>query len=208
MMQGRWWPGHGREPGRETEPARETMAERASVDPDKAQRFREIALPHLDAVYTLARYLLRNADDADDAVQECYLRALRHFDAFQGTSIRPWLMAILRNVCRAEYARRTTADVPDEDVAESAVPLWQEPQQTPEREILGRKDGEAVRGLLTALPDQFREVLVLREVNDLSYRDIANVIGAPVGTVMSRLARARMMLRDAWLAAGNEETVP
>jgi RNA polymerase sigma-70 factor (ECF subfamily) len=208
MMQGRWWPGHGREPGRETEPARETMAERASVDPDKAQRFREIALPHLDAVYTLARYLLRNADDADDAVQECYLRALRHFDAFQGTSIRPWLMAILRNVCRAEYARRTTADVPDADVAEAAVPLWQEPQQTPEREILGRMDGEVVRGLLTALPDQFREVLVLREVNDLSYRDIANVIGAPVGTVMSRLARARMMLRDAWLAAGNEETVP
>jgi RNA polymerase sigma-70 factor (ECF subfamily) len=184
------------------------MAERASVDPDKAQRFREIALPHLDAVYTLARYLLRNADDADDAVQECYLRALRHFDAFQGTSIRPWLMAILRNVCRAEYARRTTADVPDADVAEAAVPLWQEPQQTPEREILGRMDGEVVRGLLTALPDQFREVLVLREVNDLSYRDIANVIGAPVGTVMSRLARARMMLRDAWLAAGNEETVP
>jgi RNA polymerase sigma-70 factor (ECF subfamily) len=202
MMQGRW------RPGRAPEPGRDTMAGRASVDDrDKAQRFRDTALPHIDDVYTLARHLLRNADDADDAVQECYLRALRHFDAFQGTSIRPWLMAILRNVCRAEYARRTTADVADSDVADSAVPLWQEPQQTPELQILGRKDGEAIRVLLTALPEQFREVLVLREVNDLPYRDIANVIGAPVGTVMSRLARARMMLRDAWLAAGNEETV-
>src|SRR5439155_204513 len=94
-------------------------------DPDKARRFREAALPHLDDVYSLARYLLRSADDADDAVQECYLRALRHFASFQGPAIKPWLMAILRNVCRAEYARR--ANSTDVEIAEAAIPLWQEP---------------------------------------------------------------------------------
>ena len=75
-------------------------------DPERARRFRDAALPHLDEVYTLARYLLRNAADADDAVQECYLRALRHFDTFRGGAIRPWLFAILRNVCNAAYAQR------------------------------------------------------------------------------------------------------
>ena len=78
-------------------------------DPDKARRFREAALPYLDDVYTLARYLLRDATDAEDAVQECYLRALKHFDSYRGPAMKPWLFAILRNVCRAEYARRATA---------------------------------------------------------------------------------------------------
>jgi RNA polymerase sigma-70 factor (ECF subfamily) len=184
------------------------MTGRVTVDAEAARRFRDAALPHLDDVYTLARYLLRNAADAEDAVQECYLRALRHFDAFQGSAIRPWLMAILRNVCRAEYARRTTTAAADEELTDSAVPLWQEPQQSPELEVLRQRDGESIRRLLEALPDPFREILVLREVNDLSYRDIATVIGAPMGTVMSRLARARTMLRDAWLAAGHEEASP
>jgi RNA polymerase sigma-70 factor (ECF subfamily) len=183
------------------------MAARIDIDPERARRFRDIALPHLDDVYSLARYLLRNADDAEDAVQECYLRALRHFDAFQGPAIKPWLMAILRNVCRAEYARRSTAAVGDGELDESVVPLWQEPQQSPEGEMLRRTDDESIRGLLGTLPETFREVLVLREINDLSYRDIAEVIGAPVGTVMSRLARARGMLREAWVAAGKQEGV-
>ena len=78
-------------------------------DSAKAQRFREAALPYLDDVYTLARYLLRNADDADDAVQECYLRALKHFDSYRGPAMKPWLFAILRNVCRAEFARRSSS---------------------------------------------------------------------------------------------------
>ncbi|HEY7298778.1 MAG TPA: sigma-70 family RNA polymerase sigma factor [Xanthobacteraceae bacterium] len=161
----------------------------------------------MDAVYSLARYLLRNADDAEDAVQECYLRALRHFASFQGPAIKPWLMAILRNVCRAEYGRRATAHDGDGEVADSAVPLWQEPQQPADVEMLARKDAESVRDLLASLPETFREVLVLREVDDLSYRDIAKVIDAPVGTVMSRLARGRAMLRDAWLAADKGERV-
>jgi RNA polymerase sigma-70 factor, ECF subfamily len=103
------------------------------ADADKARRFRDAALPHLDDVYTLAGYLLRSPADADDAVQECYLRAFRHFDGFRGQAtkpslIKPWLMAILRNVCRAEFARRSGAAGGLAEVAEDALPLWQEPQ--------------------------------------------------------------------------------
>ena len=152
---------------------------------DQARRFRDAALPLLDDVYTLARYLLRNAADAEDAVQECYLRALRHFDTYRGPEIRPWLFAILRN-----------------------VPLWQEPPSTPESEILHERDADMVRRLVAALPEPFREAIVLREINELSYREIADVVGAPVGTVMSRLARARCMLRQAWIAAEEEEGLP
>src|SRR5271169_3342568 len=81
----------------------------ANDDPEKARRFRDAALPHLDDVYTLARYLLRDSGDAEDAVQECYLRALKHFDSYRGPAMKPWLFAILRNVCRAEYARRASS---------------------------------------------------------------------------------------------------
>jgi len=165
-------------------------------DPERARRFREAALPHLDEVYTLARYLLRNAADADDAVQECYLRALKHFDTFRGGPIRPWLFAILRNTCKSAYAQRGFAD---QELAEDAVPLWSEPQETPEAGVLRRCDEQSIRDMVSALPEQFRETIVLREVNDLSYSEIAEIAGVPVGTVMSRLARARSMLRAAWL---------
>lgn len=177
---------------------------------DKAQRFRAAALPHLNDVYTLARYLLRNTTDAEDATQECYLRAFRHFDTFRGGPIKPWLLAILRNVCRAEYARRGTLSAlvgENLDAAEqSAEGLWGEGEATPEAATLRRLDGEAVQRLIALLPDQFREALVLREINELSYREIAEVIGVPVGTVMSRLARGRALLRDAWIAEEKGET--
>ncbi|MGB8400628.1 sigma-70 family RNA polymerase sigma factor [Bradyrhizobium sp.] len=172
-------------------------------DPDKTRRFREAALPYLDDAYTLARYLLRNAADAEDAVQECYLRAFRHFDSYRGPAMKPWLFAILRNVCRAEYARRaTTPTSAIEDVPESAeqTPLWHEAQETPEAQMLRRLDGDTVRRLVAALTEPFRETFVLREINNLSYREIAEVADVPVGTVMSRLARARAMLRSAWTA--------
>ena len=169
-------------------------------DPERARRFRDAALPHLDEVYTLARYLLRNASDADDAVQDCYLRALRHFDTFRGGPIRPWLFAILRNVCRARFAERSGGEQPA-CTAEDAVPMWSEPSETPESQVLRHRDDQSIRAMVSALPDAFRETLVLREINDLSYREIAEIVGAPVGTVMSRLARARAMLRAAWLAA-------
>jgi RNA polymerase sigma-70 factor, ECF subfamily len=169
-------------------------------DPGRARRFRDLAVPHLDEVYTLARYLMRNSADAEDAVQECYLRALKHFDTFRGGAIRPWLFAILRNVCRASFAQRNAGEQPG-CTAEDAVPIWTEPSETPEAQLLRRGDEQSVRQMVSALPEAFREAIVLREVNDLSYREIADIVGAPIGTVMSRLARARSMLRTAWLAA-------
>lgn len=175
----------------------------ANDDPDKARRFRDAALPHLDDVYTLARYLLRDAADADDAVQECYLRALKHFDSYRGPAIKPWLFAILRNVCRAEFARRATSPTDTiEDVADKAAqtPLWNEGQETPEVQLLRGSDASTIRRLVTALAEPFREAFVLREIHDLSYREIADVAEVPVGTVMSRIARARAMLRSAWMA--------
>jgi RNA polymerase sigma factor (sigma-70 family) len=174
-----------------------------SSDPDKARRFRDAALPHLDDVYTLARYLLHDATDAEDAVQECYLRALKHFDSYRGPAMKPWLLAILRNVCRAEFARRASAAIsPVEDAAEDeqATPLWHETQDTPEAQVLRRWDAATVRRLVADLAEPFRETFVLREIHDLSYREIAGIVDAPVGTVMSRLARARAMLRSAWTA--------
>jgi RNA polymerase sigma-70 factor, ECF subfamily len=178
-----------------------------SPDRDDALGFRDVALPHLDDVYTLARYLLRNPADAEDAAQECFLRAYRHFSSFRGGPIKPWLMAILRNVCRDEYSRRKNSEVThgglfpyDNDCVQ---PLWQEPPTTPETQMLRSLDVQTVYRLITALPEPFREVLILRELNDLSYREIADVAGTPIGTVMSRIARARSMLRKAWSVEGN-----
>jgi RNA polymerase sigma-70 factor (ECF subfamily) len=173
------------------------------TDSTPAERFKALALPHLDEVYTLARYLLRSASDADDAVQECYLRAFRHFDTFRGGPIKPWLFAILRNVCHASYAGGARLVLAADDVdaaAAAAKPVWREETETPEQAMLRRHDSAAMRRLIGELPAEFREVIVLREINDLTYRDIATVIEAPIGTVMSRLARARGMLRDAWIA--------
>ena len=181
------------------------MASNVEDEADRARRFRDLALPHLDDVYTLARYLLRSPADADDAVQECYLRAFRHFDGFRGGPIKPWLMAILRNVCNAEFARRgrqeTSADPAEDESAPEQTPVWQEPSTSPEAALLRRHDDATIRRLVGALPQPFREAIVLREVNDLSYQEIAEVAGVPVGTVMSRLARARSMLRSAWTVA-------
>src|SRR5215468_12757188 len=197
------WPAAGRAKESANSGPRAMPVKIVDNDPEQARRFRELALPHLDAVYTLARYLLRDASDAEDAVQECYLRALKHFDTYRGPAIKPWLFAILRNVCHAEYARRASAAAPSlDELPEPAqqAPLWREEQQTPEVEILRERDAATIRRLVEALAEPFKETFVLREINNLSYREIADAVGAPVGTVMSRLARARAMLRSAWLA--------
>jgi RNA polymerase sigma-70 factor, ECF subfamily len=189
-------------------PANTTQANSIQDDPERARRFREAALPLLDDVYTLARYLLRNASDAEDAVQECYLRALKHFDSYRGPAMKPWLFAILRNVCRAEYARRSSApSTAIDDTPESAeqTPLWREEQQTPEAEMIRDRDASTIRRMVDGLAEPFKETFVLREINNLSYREIADAVGAPVGTVMSRLARARAMLRSAWLAEQEQQ---
>jgi RNA polymerase sigma-70 factor, ECF subfamily len=181
------------------------MANDAIAEQERMRRFRDAALPHLDELYTLARYLMRNTNDADDAVQECYLRALLHFDSYRGPAMKPWLLAILRNVCNAQFTRRSRGQVPtdytqDESAAEE-IPMWQEPQASPEKVMLRQQDSATIRRLVAQLPEPFREAIVLREMNDLSYKEIAEVAGVPVGTVMSRLARARAMLRSAWNAA-------
>jgi RNA polymerase sigma factor (sigma-70 family) len=188
------------------------MANDAIAEQERMRRFRDAALPHLDEVYTLARYLMRNTDDAEDAVQECYLRALRHFDSYRGPAMKPWLLAILRNVCNAEFARRSKQEVPteytrDESVAEE-TPMWQKPQASPEKMMSQQQDRATIRRLVEELPEPFREAIVLREINDLSYKEIAEVAGVPVGTVMSRLARARAMLRSAWNASETVQSGP
>ena len=171
----------------------------------RAARFRAIALPYVDDVYSLARYLLGNTADAEDATQEAFLRAFRHFDTFRGTAIKPWLFAIVRNVCRT--MRQSSVVSPLDDADDRAVPLWSAEGETPEIEVVRQRDSAEVRRMLDELPAAFREVLVLREIDDLSYREIAEIVGVPVGTIMSRLARGRAMLRAAWLAGQSKEKV-
>jgi RNA polymerase sigma factor (sigma-70 family) len=122
--------------------------------------------------------------------------------------LKPWLMTILRNVCRDEYSRHQNSKVTHGDSFlyddDGVQPLWQEPPTTPETEMLRSLDVQTIHRLITALPEPFREALVLRELNELSYREIAEVVGAPMGTVMSRIARARSMLRKAWSVEGND----
>src|SRR6202012_5454593 len=132
------------------------MAGGASDDDDKARRFRDAALPYLDDAYALARFLMRNTTDAEDAVQECYLRAFRHFDSYRGPAMKPWLLTILRNVCNAEFARRgrqeSPSDFTEQDSAAEVLPMWQEPQTSPEVVLLQQQDSDAIRKLVAALP--------------------------------------------------------
>src|SRR5579862_121639 len=132
------------------------MAVDADVaEQDNAQRFRDAALPYLDDVYTVAHYLMRNAADAEDAAQECYLRALRHFDSYRGPAMKPWLLAILRNICNAEFVRRGRQEMPAEYADDrpnvEEPPIWQEPAASPEAVLLRHQDDARMRGLITAL---------------------------------------------------------
>ncbi len=184
------------------------MTSHDKKEQERARRFRDVALPCLDDAYSLAHLLMRNRTDAEDAVQECYLRALRHFDSWRGDAvkgdpIKPWLFTILRNVCYSELNRRRRRETPTDlaDEKHSGEELfWQEPQSLPESEIVDRQEGAAIRQLIAALPEAYREAVVLREYDDLSYREIAEVTGVPIGTVMSRLARARALLLKGWKA--------
>lgn len=160
----------------------------------RRRRFEALALPHLDAAYNLARWLSRNAGDADDIVQDAYLRAFRFFDSFRGDSARPWLLAIVRRVWYDEWRRRaSSAEVAALDDTRDDLPPdgWDTAGFDPETLAIRAQNAERVHEALERLPAAYREVLILREMEDLSYREIATVIDAPVGTVMSRLARAR-----------------
>jgi RNA polymerase sigma-70 factor (ECF subfamily) len=167
--------------------------------PSQRARFEALVLAHLDAAYRLARWLAPSASDADDVVQEAVLRAYRGFSSLRGTDAKPWLLAIVRN-CHwtAARARRVYVQLPDEDVGdyfESAATA----DDNPETAILQAEAGHTLDALIAALRPDYREVLVLREIEELSYRDIATVVGLPIGTVMSRLSRARAALQRQWL---------
>jgi RNA polymerase sigma-70 factor, ECF subfamily len=177
----------------------------------KQARFAREVLPHLDAAYNLARWLLRNPTDAEDVAQEACLRAFRYFDEFRGGDAKPWLLAIVRNASftwLARHKRDTTAEPFDEMThGGEAVraPGFGMPMPTPEDEAVRADDRALVHRCLAALPLDFREVVVLRELEGLSYREIAAVVDVPLGTVMSRLARGRSMLHQALTAGGGRE---
>jgi RNA polymerase sigma-70 factor, ECF subfamily len=149
------------------------------ADDDRMWRFHEAALPHLNDLYTLARYLMRNPDDAEDAVQDCYLRGLRYFDSYRGPAMKPWLLAILRNICLSEFTRRgkqePLTEYFDDEMLGEQITKWQEPQASPESVLVAQHDAAVMRRLVEALPSPFREVIVLREMNELSYKQIAAV---------------------------------
>lgn len=151
--------------------------------------FEEVAMPHLDAAYNLARWFTRNDKDAEDIVQEAYLRALRHFGGFHGGDARPWLLAIVRNTYytwfRQNRVPERALDLDEEIYMQTSNDL------DPEMQLVREADSEMVRRALQSLSEEFREVIVLREFEELSYKQIADTVQVPVGTVMSRLARAR-----------------
>lgn len=168
-------------------------------------------MPHLDAAYRFARWLTRSATEADDVVQEAFLHAFRAFDSLRGTDVKSWLLAIVRN-CHVSAVRREQRHgflpLPDQDdvAADSASAA---PQPDPEAASIEDQERRRLARLLAGLGTEHREVLLLRELEDLSYREIAAVTQLPIGTVMSRLARARAALKVSWLkdAAGEPRAV-
>jgi RNA polymerase sigma-70 factor, ECF subfamily len=159
----------------------------------KAALFEKTMLPHLDAAYNLARWLTRNEHDAEDIVQEAYLRAFRFFDSFRGGDGRSWFLAVVRNTALTWLRREKTAPQVsfDEEIhghgSEAA---------TVEAKLVEGARFATLRNCLDLLPVEFREVVVMREVEEMSYRDIAEAASAPIGTVMSRPSRARQRLQD------------
>lgn len=166
-------------------------------------------LPHLDAALSLARWLSRSNADAEDIAQEAYLRAFRLFDGFRGERAKPWLLAIVRNCHRNQGAKHRTGRVipledtglgnrdPENPILEPAAP----DHEGPENAAIRSDERARLNAAIARLPLDYREVLVLREIEDLSYREIAEIAGVPIGTVMSRLARAREALRSIWLTS-------
>jgi RNA polymerase sigma-70 factor (ECF subfamily) len=169
------------------------------LDPTEAKRFEALVLPHLDAAWRLARWLTRNEADAEDLVQEAYVRAWRFFSSLRGDDAKPWLMRIVRNCwfsrARTEAARGKHTSL-EEAETEVETMLQSDAPDGAERRLIRLEDTALVRRALDGLPDEYREVLVLREVEDMAYRDLAEATGVPIGTVMSRLSRARKLLGE------------
>jgi len=170
------------------------------TDSDRTALFERAVLPHLNAAFNLARWLTRNPDDAADVVQEAYLRALRYFDGFAGEDGKAWLLSIVRHSCFTWLAKNRPAELGplDDATAEAQVAGGAEEPDTPESQLVAADERVQLDSLIGRLPPEFREVVILREVEELSYREIAEVTAVPIGTVMSRLARARAHMRDDW----------
>ena len=159
-----------------------------------SERFEEVVLPHLDAAHRLARWRMGNEDDAEEVVQEAALRALRYFRTFAGGNGRAWFLRIVRNTCNGWHAPhfQTLTDPFDEERHSTA-----HPDSDPEALVLQIDDVTLVENAMSHLPARFRELLVRREIEGLSYRELADVMGVPIGTVMSGLSRARQAMRNA-----------
>jgi RNA polymerase sigma-70 factor (ECF subfamily) len=174
----------------------------------QVQQFHSLILPHLDGAYSLARYLTRDPVLSDDIVQDAMVRAFRAFGQFRGESPRAWLFAIVRNCCHTAQSgvRGAMALVIHESSLseEAAAQLGDHPDPgpTPEDQVMRKAEADRVRSAIEAIPEPFREAIVLRELEDLSYAEVAEVTGVPIGTVMSRLARGRAMLAKELLPAG------
>jgi len=179
-------------------------------------RFEQLIMTHLDSAYNLARWLTRNDADAEDVVQEACLRAYKYFDKFQGERPSAWFLAIVRNACYTWiHFNRPSREVYGIEIDNMAViesatlpeggsrPLTADPETL----LIERRERQSLNELIADLPQQYREVIVLREIEDLSYREIADIVGIPVGTVMSRLWRARKLLHESWSPTGEPELV-
>ncbi len=165
------------------------------TQPSANERFASVVMPHLDDAYALARWLTGNGADAEDIVQEACLRALRGLDQYSGGNARAWILAITRNTAFTWMARnRPKALLVTEDI-EALAPADGAP--TPEEALIEKADAAAIERAIGALPPPFKVTLVLRDINGLSYREIAEITGVPLGTIMSRLARARGLLMAA-----------
>jgi RNA polymerase sigma-70 factor (ECF subfamily) len=164
--------------------------------PSGAPRFRDLVAPHIDAAYSLARYLARDPVAAEDIAQEALLKAFRNFESLRGDDVRPWLLAIVRNAY-FDWRRRDDDRVvtgPAADVAMAATP--DTAQDSAETTLIRQGDVAALRAAIEQIPEPFREALVLRDLEELSYREVSEITGVPLGTVMSRLSRARRMLGE------------
>src|SRR5215467_2079556 len=167
--------------------------EKHLAGPANRDDFQRTFLPYLDAAYNLARWVLKNEADAQDVVQEAYLRALRFCGTFRGGDPRAWLLTIVRNTAYTWLSRNRSAGAPvpfeEEHHPDEAMPV--------DAELIRRADARALRTAMEELPTEFREIVVLRDLEGLSYKEIAEVADLPIGTVMSRLARGRSRLKRA-----------
>ena len=170
-----------------------TGESRDVLEGEDRERFESTVLPHLDAAFNLARWLLRNPADAQDVTQEAVLRAYRFFPSFHAGNVRAWFLQIVRNCCYTCLQKQNVFEDLS-DMEESVLPVE---KHTPESQALANADRARLSAALQELPAGFREILVLRELEGCSYKEIAAITGRPMGTVMSALARARQQLRDA-----------